>query len=406
MNPTPMSPLLGQAHEVGLTALCSASPGVDPARLPEATHALGRIGLSAVTALLVSSGALRPDGPPRSPGRIMDTLAVAPRHVWLVRWWLEALTADGTVERSSDGRRLALAGAGVERGHSIPERVASTPCKEPDPLEEPYAALGFPLLMPVFHRAALARLPELLRDEVSVRQLLFPDGDALTALAGYQTNVVGEYVNAAAGHAVREVAERAGPRRVRVVELGGGAGVCTAAVLRALRGVDADYLFTDVSRLFTVAARQRFGRQHPGLRCALLDIDEDFGPQGLPAGSADVVLAGNVLHNAVDAAAVLRRIRELLAPGGRLVFTESVDENRAVLTSMAFLLSPEPGRPRVGSGDRRRETGSAFLAAAEWEAELRAAGLTSLGSLPDPESPLAALGQYLFLADVPAEGTS
>jgi SAM-dependent methyltransferase len=376
-----------------MSALRSPYPGVDPARLPEAMRALGRISLVAVTSLLVSSGAVRPDGPPRSPGQIMDTLAVAPRHVWLVRRWLEALAEDGAVVRSADGRRFGL-------DDPVPVREAD------DALEGAYAVLGFPPVMPAFHRTALGRLPELLRDEVTVQQLLFPDGDALTALAGYQTSAVGEYVNAAAGHAVRDAAERVRPRRVRVVELGGGAGVCTVAVLRALRGVDADYVFTDVSRLFTVAAQQRYGREHPGLRCALLDIDEDFAPQGLPPGSADVVLAGNVLHNAVDARTSLRRIRELLAPGGRLVFTESVGENRAVLTSMAFLLSPEPGRPRVGSGDRRRETGSAFLGAEEWDEELRAAGLAPLGSLPDPESPLAAVGQHLFVADVPAEGTS
>ncbi|MGI5195769.1 class I SAM-dependent methyltransferase [Streptomyces sp. CA-288835] len=387
--------LLEAAHAAGLAALRSRNPGVDPARLPEAMRALGWVSLAAVGSLLVSSGALRTGGPPRSPGQIMDALAVAPRHVWLVRRWLEVLAEDGVVVRSADGRRFGL---------SLTAPVADGEAE--DALEGTYAALGFPPVMPAFHRTALGRLPELLRDEVTVQQLLFPDGDALTALAGYQTSAVGEYVNAAAGHAVREAAERLRSRRVRIVELGGGAGVCTAAVLRALRGVDANYLFTDVSRLFTVTAQQRYARELPGLRCALLDIDEDFARQGLPPGSADVVLAGNVLHNAVDARTSLRRIRELLAPGGRLVFTESVGENRAVLTSMAFLLSPEPGRPRVGSGDRRRETGSAFLGAEEWDEELRAAGLTPLGSLPDPDSPLAAVGQHVFVADVPAEGAS
>ncbi|MBB0242576.1 methyltransferase [Streptomyces alkaliphilus] len=391
--PTPAT-LLDGARAAGLSALRSRNPGVDPGRMPGAMDTLGRIGLAAVASLLAASGALRPDGPPRTPGRIMDGLAVAPRHVWLVRLWLDALVADGVLVRSDDGRRLSAAG--------------DLPAGADEDLEEAYAALGFPPVMPAFHRSVLARLPELLRDEVSVRQLLFPDGDALTALAGYQTSAAGDYVNAAAGHAVREVVERLRPRAARIVELGAGAGVCTSAVLGALEGVgaDHDYLFTDVSRLFTVAARDRYAPTHPGLRCALLDIDGDFTAQGLEPGSADVVLAGNVLHNATDAAASLRRVRELLAPGGRLVFTESVGESRAILTSMAFLLSPEPGRPRPGSGDRRRETGSSFLDAAGWEAELRAAGLVPLGSLPHASSPIASVGQYLFLADAPSEGSS
>ncbi|GAB3491553.1 class I SAM-dependent methyltransferase [Amycolatopsis cihanbeyliensis] len=336
---------LERAHEAGLAAIA----GHDVAALPGALRRVEETSLRAMAAVLPSTG-------------------VAARHAWLVDRWRAALEGEPDIE--PDG------------GAPGPE------------FEDAYATLGFPPAMARFHRAALARLSGLLADEVDVRQLLFGDADVLTALAAYQDNVFTGYLNAASADLVRQAAD-ATPYPLRVLELGGGAGLCTAAALAALRGARYEYLFTDVSRLFTVAAARRFA-EHPGVDHALLDIDTDFAAQGREAGSADVVLAGNVLHNATHVGRALERIRWLLAPGGSLVFTESTRENHAILTSMQFLLSPEPGRARLGSDDRRGPAGAVFVDEAGWCAELTGAGFTPPRTLPDPESPLAVAGQQLF----------
>ncbi len=263
------------------------------------------------------------------------------------------------------------------------------------PLRDGYAALGFPPLMARFHAEALARLGELVRDEVTVQRLLFRDGDVLGALAAYQDNVFTDYLNAACGSLLRHLAER-GPAPPRIVELGGGGGAATAAVLRALHGVPADYVFTDVSRAFTTAARERFGDR---LCYRLLDINADPAAWAMPPGSADVVLAANVLHNAVHIGRTLGHIRRLLRPGGALVFTESIRENHVILTSMQFLLSAPPGRTRPGEGDRRAARGEVFLDADGWHRELTAAGFAPVCALPGADDPLAAAGQHLFWAD-------
>ncbi|WP_051791531.1 class I SAM-dependent methyltransferase [Amycolatopsis jejuensis] len=261
------------------------------------------------------------------PGTATEALRVAPRHRWLLERWLEV-----------------LADAGV-----------STPNGKPDLAELPglYASLGFPPEMAPLHRSALERLPELLRDEVRIQDVLFSGTDVLTALAAYQTNVITDRLNATVADLVRAAAP------ARVVEIGGGTGRLTAAVLPELAG--ADYCFTDVSRLFTRAA-ERFG-----VRTGLLDLNRPFPEQGFPPGSADVVLAGHALHNAVHIGQSLGRIRDLLAPGGELVFTESVAEDPAVLTGMQFLLSPEPGKPVPREG-------RFFLDETAWRTELSAAG--------------------------------
>lgn len=232
------------------------------------------------------------------------------------------------------------------------------PFTPPGPeFELAYAELGFPPRMARFHRAALAKLPQLLRGEVGVRQLLFDDGDVLAAFSAYQDNMFTARLNAECARLV--------PLGSKVVELGGGTGCLTAAVLPAAE----HYLFTDISRLFTLEAERRFG-----VRTALLDID-DLG------GTADVVVAGHVLHNATHIGKTLSGIHRMLSPGGRLIFTEALRDNMITLTSMQFLLSPPTERDWI------------FLTAEQWRHELEAAGFTLVTTLGDES------GQQLFCAE-------
>ncbi|ANN15971.1 hypothetical protein SD37_10170 [Amycolatopsis orientalis] len=311
------------AHEAGLVALGDRDPGTFRA----AMEILEEAGLRAMAA---ASG------------------AVAPRHGWLVDRW-----------------RLAL-----------PE---STPGEYREPGEEferAYADLGFPPVMARFHRETLARLPQLLDDSVPLRDLMLRAGDVQAA---YQDNVFTGYLNAACAEIVRQ----AGPR---VLELGGGAGLSTAAALAALHGQEYAYTFTDLSPSAVRAAAARFG-DDPGFSCRPLDIDAGFAGQGFADGTVDVVLAGNVLHNATDLDRTLRRIRRVLAPGGLLVFTESIRDTATTLTSVQFLLSRREPRDRTP-----------FLSAGEWRAALVKAGFAPGPTLPDPSSPLAVAGQQLFSA--------
>jgi len=282
------------------------------------------------------------------------------------------------------------------------DAVTARPWEAPGPadpdadgarIDRAYADLGFPPRMARFHRDTLAVLPGLIRDEVSVQRLLFGEGDVLGGLAAYQDNLVTRALNAACARVVARLA-RSRTAPLRVLELGGGAGLSTDAVLAALDGLAVNYRFTDVSPVFTRAASTR----HPGLTCDLIDIDHDLEPQGVAAGGADVVLAGNVLHNAADLGRTLERIHRALAPGGTLLFTEATSEPPAVLTSMSLLLSPAPGRTGPGAHDGRAAEGRIFPDRDAWIRALTTAGLTPGPVAPDPDTPLAAAGQYVFTA--------
>ncbi|MBB6349964.1 SAM-dependent methyltransferase [Nonomuraea muscovyensis] len=358
-------------------------------RLPAAIERFDEIALRALTGLMTSSGALR-HGEPTGAEHVMNALEVAPRHAWIVRRWLAVLRQERLVTLDTEGRYLLSPGhapAGdLAGGHLTPDDVRR--------LEESCADLGYPPEMAVFFEQALARLPELLRDEIMAQSLLFPDGDLLTSLSKDQRNVSNTYLNAAAGHvAGRAAGTRARP--LRVVELGGGAGGSTAAALEGLAGAEIDYLFTDVSRFFTMAAEDRFGGR---LRYGLLDINASLVEQGVDREGVDLVLAANVLHCARDAGRSLRWIREVLAPGGLLVLTEAIREHYLVLVTMQFLMSGRDGDPGLGTDDRRGGSGRVFFTGRELPAELAEARLRPVLELPRADSPLAAPAQHLFVA--------
>lgn len=229
-----------------------------------------------------------------------------------------------------------------------------------------------------YARRNAERLPELLNGTCDPIGLMFPEGRMDVADALYRENVMGRYQ-----HSVVRAFVGALRRPLRVLEAGGGTGATTEQVLPVLEG--SDYLFTDVSKYFLDQARERF----PGARFAVYDINSD----GQLDEEFDVVIAGGVLNAAVDTDASVRRLRDLLCPGGWLVLTEPTVEEHWVLISQAFLLA-EPV-------DARAATGSTFLTHDQWRDVLRNADLELVLDLPSNHHPLARFGHRVFVARKP-----
>ncbi|GAB3273435.1 methyltransferase [Kineosporia babensis] len=293
---------------------------------------------------------------------------VAPRHEWILRRWESVLA-----------------------GPQARDRAMLEP--EGPLLDRACAALGYPAGMATFYRTALQHLPELLSDEIPAQAMLFPDGDMARSLDKDRRNLSNGYLHGATGSVLAQAAAtRGGP--LRVLELGGGAGGGTEAALDGLEGHSVDYCFSDISRFFTQAAQERWGER---IRTTLLDVDRDLVQQGAVAGGSDVVLAANVLHCAQDIGASLRYIQPLLAPGGLLVVAEATREHLMVLATMQFLLSPRDDTPPPGESDARAG-GSVFLSPDGCRHALAEAGFRSLSTVPEPGTPLSAVGQQLVVA--------
>ncbi|WP_431930046.1 class I SAM-dependent methyltransferase [Nonomuraea jabiensis] len=327
--------------------------------VPGCLAAMDRAAVLAIAQTLHTTGWFRD-----SAEEVADALGAAPRHRWIVRRWLAALTSENLPAPPS---RQELARAMRD-------------------LDAARQELGYPAEMGRFFQTALRSLPRLVRDEISLQSLLFAGGGMTTARGNYRDNLISRHLNRAAAGAVAARAP------ARMLEIGAGVGATTDAVLAAVGEVD--YLFTDVSAFFLDAARERFAHR-PGLRYALLDVN---APMALDEQPFDVVLAANVLHNARHAGRTLAAIRELLSPGGTLVLIESCVEHHLVSASMHFLMSPRADALLPGFADVRQGQDRVFLGRTEWIRQLTAAGYRDVRVEPAPDDPLAAAGQYVFTA--------
>ncbi|MEV5650917.1 amino acid adenylation domain-containing protein [Nocardia sp. NPDC052254] len=314
---------------------------------------------------------------------IARATGVSDRQHGLLKRWLTALADGGAVvhdPRSDRYRDLIAAGP----------RAVEAAWRRIDELEQ---IVGYGSETLSYIRACSSRLDDLLRGALDVRELLFPAGKPGAAHAVYRTNLVARSSHRIVIDTVREIARQA-PHRLRILEVGAGIAGTSTDLIPALAEFEPDYRFTDVSEYFLGEARTQFA-EYPWVRYGRFDINADATDQGLRPNSADVILCANVLHNSVDADEVLARLRDLLAPGGWLIFLEPTRQhNYALLVSMEFEFFSE----LTAFTDVRAGTGQAFFTRDQWLRQLDTAGADHVRVLPAEDTALAASGQGVFLA--------
>ncbi|MEU5517826.1 amino acid adenylation domain-containing protein [Streptomyces griseoaurantiacus] len=372
-----------QARAAAADAVREASAAVDEERLREFLTALDEVALAEMTRVLAGSGVFD-DGAARTADEVGTALRATPRHRHLVRRWLRALAArDRLTHRAADDTYTGLAPASAPGTEHHWRRATD--------LEH---EIGWSTELLTVMRTCADRLPELLAGDVGIRDLLFPGAATDAADAAYRDNLAIRHLNRAVVAALRELAaHHTGEERLRILEVGGGVGGTTGELVPVLAEYGVDYLFTDPSAFFLNEARERFA-DHNWVRYQRFDVDEDPRAQHLLPHTFDVVVCANTLHAAADADAAVGRLRELLVPGGQLVFVENTrDENLPLLVSMEFL--EVAGRTWT---DVRAHTGQSFLTHAQWRELLGRHTASDVLSLPGKQDALALTGQEVFVA--------
>lgn len=272
---------------------------------------------------------------------------VAPRHRPVVRRWVRTLQEAGWLGAS---------------GWSRPAPTDDEVARAWDAARAVVPVRGQGRALTDFFAACAEHWAAVVADRVQVQQLLFDD--PVVAEEIYQTNPASRCTNAVAAAAVaghcRRLSEQG--RRARVLEVGAGTGATTDGVLDALRDLDVDYSFTDVGEWFGVQALDRYAGR-AGFGVGVLDLEE-LDPAVAPQDEVDVVLAGNVLHNATRPGRTLRALAALTRPGGLLVVVETGTEHLPLLISMRLLMSPAGGRG--GPQDERADEDRIFLGLERW----------------------------------------
>lgn len=230
------------------------------------------------------------------------------------------------------------------------------------------------------HRAlferALACLPEVLGGKMTGVAALMPAGSSeLVARIYTDSAVVSRLNDSIAAAVLRAVGGRPAGQPLRIIEVGGGTGSATAAILPGLAAAApaTGYVFTDISPAFLPPAQARFGSLLAGFTTARLDISE-----GGTLPPADIVVASNVIHATPDLRQSLGSCRALLKDGGLLVLNEATSTRD--FATLTFGLTE--GWWRATDLDVREPHGPA-APARRWRTLLAEAGFTAIRMEPE-----------------------
>ncbi|WP_432774812.1 bifunctional Gfo/Idh/MocA family oxidoreductase/class I SAM-dependent methyltransferase [Brevibacillus gelatini] len=353
--------------------------GIDAKIVQAGVERLDQASLASMLFVLQTKGALADPQQKYSEADIFSLAQVAPRHEPVILRWLKKLTERGYLVQQDGTYQCAqqMTTEEVERRWALAKEAWS-------------GKLGSPLVIDYLKNNA-DRLAGLMNDTEQAALLLFPEGRMNVANALYRETLIAKYLNKSVAEAVSRIA--ADKRTLRILEVGAGTGATTDGVVARLRpavakGLQAEYLYTDVSHFFLASARERF-KDCPWMSFGVVDIDQNLFSQGLKPASVDIVIAAGMLNNARDTDEVICGLLECLVPGGWMLITEPTREFTEMLISQAFMMTPPV--------DDRSKTQSTFMTVSQWLDVFARAGVGELAVLPKDNHPLALLEQKLFV---------
>lgn len=156
---------------------------------------------------------------------------------------------------------------------------------------------------------------EVVTGQKTIQQVMFPFGRDDLVRAIYQKNLLAHHYNQTIASLVKDMSA-ASPSRVDILELGGGTGATTEAILTQCAD-KIHYTFSDINPQFVVRAKENFA-QYAAVDTCILDINKP-----VMSKQFDLIIASNVLHTADDIRQCLLNIMPLLRDDGVLIINEA-----------------------------------------------------------------------------------
>jgi acyl transferase domain-containing protein/SAM-dependent methyltransferase len=297
----------------------------------------------------------------------------------LLQRWLERLTAAGNLR--ADGGKF----------------FSAVPLTDPDLTSrnrETEEALRDDPDLFAYIRNCGEKLAQVIAGKESPLETLFPGGFSTLAERLYSGANMNRYANAIAGATVETAARASRANRpFRILEVGAGTGATSATLLPLLDPARSFYVFSDVSELFLTRAREKFA-PFPFASFAMFDLEKDLASQGFALHSFDVIVGANVVHAARDLDGALKRMNQLLVPGGILLLIEATRHHGW----FDFTTGLIEGWQHFAD-DLRGE--HPLLTPEQWKGALSERGFCEVMAFPENGSLAEVLGQHVILARTP-----
>lgn len=332
---------------------------------------------------LVQQGGLQAAARWGTAAEVIATLGVAPSQQGLLRQWLQILVTHGLLQQQGDiydmpcdldqqGQQLAAARKALTdhaTAHQITDQISG------------------------FVNASAAHIMPLLRGEQSANELFYGSGADVLAPPETGETMLNRMLMQAMSQLIAQEAKdgavQSDAQALNVLEVGAGGGETYAALRQQLPDVAMRYHATDLSRYFVNQINARFAGD-ANLRSSVLDINQTMQAQGITANSYDMLIARNVLHNALDIPATLAELSTALRPGGLLLVVETTGETAWTMASLEFLIGD------LKFEDLRAGSDRIFLSDDEWCQIMAAEAGQAPLCYPTSDHPLNNSGQRLF----------
>ncbi len=344
---------------------------------PARWESLRKLAIAVVCSTLQECGAFATPGTIEADSLITRS-GIVPAQAKLVRRWLQTLCREGCLQQAGSGFVIPAASPQIDLAVAWKDAEGAL---EDDPFLLAYL------------RNCVKHLKGVLTGKTSPLETLFPGGSPELAKNLYEKSAGTSYANAIVAAAAQAAGVANFSRnRLRILEIGGGTGATTAAVLPAFPAEGISYHFTDVSESFLQKASTRFSA-YRFVRYGILDIESDDDVEA-HLHSYDLVIAANVVHATRDLDATLQRVKRLLVPGGTAILLEATQNLAWHEITTALIEGWQKSEDDLRGG-------LPLISPIEWIAALEKAGFESAIQAPESGSPAESIGLHVLLAKAP-----
>jgi len=240
-----------------------------------------------------------------------------------------------------------------------------------------------------------AQLGQMMTGEIEPVSVIFPQGQSQGVEVLYQNFSFGRYFNQIAAAVLQDLAQRyqtSAEMPLRIIEVGGGTGGTTSRLLPALASIpDVEYVFTDISPIFTRRAADKFS-QYNFVSYREFDLQQPPEAQGLHLNYYDIVIAANVVHATQHIGDTLAVLRTLLRSDGHLLMREITQQSRLFDFVFGPLVLP--------LHDEESRKGKLFLPPESWHEQCLQTGFESVRWLPDAIPETKDMCEHIILASL------